>query len=110
MRKDPASQSGLFNSRLYSPVGGAAPDFAAHAIRRFLLAGGNVASTNSGEDGKEVTVNLTGVANAQPITVTLFGVKNTTTNGNVSVSMGVLVGDVNANKAVTNTDVVAVKV
>jgi hypothetical protein len=55
-------------------------------------------------------VNLTGVANTQSITVTLFGVKNTTTNGNVSVSMGVLVGDVNASKAVTNTDVAAVKV
>jgi len=70
---------------------------------------GNVASTNSSADGREVTVNLTGVANAQSITVTLFGVKNTTTNGNVSVSMGVLVGDVNASKAVTNTDVAAIK-
>src|SRR5438132_14430129 len=47
--------------------------------------------------GSEVTVNLTGVTNAQRITVTLFNVNDGTHMGNVPVSMGVLIGDVNGN-------------
>ena len=52
--------------------------------------------------GSEVTVNLTGVTNVQRITVTLFNVNN---GGNVSVSMGVLVGDANGNALVNASDV-----
>ncbi len=55
--------------------------------------------------GSQVTVNLTGVTTAQRITVTLFNVNDGTHMGNVPVSMGVLVGDVNGNAAVNASDV-----
>jgi Dockerin type I domain len=52
-------------------------------------------------------VNLTGVANAQTITVTLSGV--TDTNAQVlpdaAVSLGILVGDTNGNGAVSSSDI-----
>ena len=53
----------------------------------------------------EVTVNLTGVANAQRVTVTLLGVNDGTNTNDVAVRMGVLVGDVNGNGSVNGTDV-----
>jgi hypothetical protein len=56
--------------------------------------------------GSQVTVNLTGVTNIQRITVTLMNVNN---GGNVSVSMGVLIGDVNGNGAVSAADVALTK-
>jgi N-acetylneuraminic acid mutarotase len=55
--------------------------------------------------GSQVTVNLTGVTNVQRITVTLFNVNDGTHMGNVPVSMGVLVGDVNGNSLVNVSDV-----
>ena len=55
--------------------------------------------------GSQVTVNLTGVTNVQRITVTLFNVNDGTHMGNVPISMGVLVGDVNGNAAVNASDV-----
>lgn len=55
--------------------------------------------------GSKVTVNLTGVINVQRITVTLINVNDGTRTGNVPVSMGVLVGDVNGNAAVNASDV-----
>jgi plastocyanin len=55
--------------------------------------------------GSQVTVNLTGVTNVQRITVTLFNVNDGTHLGNVPVSMGVLVGDVNGNAVVNASDV-----
>jgi hypothetical protein len=59
--------------------------------------------------GPQVTVNLTGVINVQRITVTLVNVNDGTHMGNVPVSMGVLVGDVNGNGAVNATDVALTK-
>jgi N-acetylneuraminic acid mutarotase len=55
--------------------------------------------------GPQVTVNLTGVNDVQKITVTLFNVNDGTHMGNVPVSMGVLVGDVNGNAVVNAFDV-----
>jgi hypothetical protein len=55
--------------------------------------------------GPQVTVNLTGVTNVQRITVTLFNVNDGRRTGNVPVSMGVLVGDVNGNAVVNASDV-----
>ena len=55
--------------------------------------------------GSQVTVNLTAVTNVQRITVTLFNVNDGTHMGNVPVSMGVLVGDVNGNAVVNASDV-----
>jgi N-acetylneuraminic acid mutarotase len=59
--------------------------------------------------GSQVTVNLTGVTNVQRITVTLFNVNDGTHMGNVPVFMGVLVGDVNGNGAVSAADVALTK-
>jgi len=64
---------------------------------------GSVSSFNV--SGSEVTVNLAGVTNVQRITATLFNVNDGTHMGNVPVSMGVLVGDVNGNAAVNASDV-----
>jgi hypothetical protein len=61
------------------------------------------------ENASRVIVNLTGVTNAQRITVTLMNVNNGTHAGNVRVSMGVLIGDVNGNALVNATDVSATK-
>jgi hypothetical protein len=55
--------------------------------------------------GAVVTVNLTGVTNAQRITVTLGNVNDGTNIGDVPVSMGVLAGDVNGNAATNAADV-----
>ena len=55
--------------------------------------------------GSHVTVNLTGVANVQILTVTLFNVDNGTQMGNTPVSMAVLVGDVDGNALVNGSDV-----
>jgi hypothetical protein len=55
--------------------------------------------------GSQVTVNLTGVTDAQRITVTLHNVNDGTSTGDVPVSMGVLVGDVNGNGLVNAGDV-----
>jgi len=59
--------------------------------------------------GNQVTVNCTGVPNAQTVAINLTGVNDGTNVGGVSIPMGVLLGDVNANKVVSNTDVASVK-
>jgi Dockerin type I domain len=56
-------------------------------------------------NGSQVTVNLTGVTNVQRVTVTLSNVNDGTHMGDVPVSMGVLVGDVNGNAVVNASDV-----
>jgi hypothetical protein len=55
----------------------------------------------------EYIVNLTGVANAQRITVTLAGVTDTTGafTSSLPVTMGVLIGDTTANGAVNSSDI-----
>ena len=70
--------------------------------------------TNSDIDSSDdhnYIVNLTGVTNAQVITVSLTNVIDSAGNGSASVStsMGVLLADVSANGNVSNTDVAAVK-
>src|SRR6266404_3855382 len=59
---------------------------------------GSVSSRSTGTDPHEYVVNLTGVTNAQRLTVTLMGVIDTVGNNTPSVSatMGVLLGDTNA--------------
>ncbi len=62
----------------------------------------------SGNGKKVVTVNLTGVANAQTIVVSL-NLSQGSATGTVSVPMGVLAGDVTADRKVNTTDVKFVK-
>ena len=49
-------------------------------------------------------MNLTGVANAQTTEVTLFGLNDRTSMTNVSVKMGVLLGDTNGDRFVNAAD------
>jgi hypothetical protein len=62
-------------------------------------------SSFSGSGTSQITVNLTGVTDAQRITMTLHNVNDGTHTGDVPVSMGVLVGDVNGNAVVNASDV-----
>ena len=59
--------------------------------------------------GNTMTVNLTGVADAQKVTLTLSGVTDTSTPAqvlpNTTVSLNILAGDVGGNKTVNATDV-----
>jgi hypothetical protein len=52
-----------------------------------------------------VTVDLTGVTNAQRIIVTLRGVTDANGSGDVPVNMAVLLGDTNANTVVNAADI-----
>jgi alpha-tubulin suppressor-like RCC1 family protein len=77
------------------------------------LTSGTGAVDNSaiGTDPHEYVINLTGVANAQTITVSLTNVIDSAGNSSPAIagSMAVLLGDVNGNGVVSNTDVAAVK-
>jgi hypothetical protein len=55
--------------------------------------------------GAVVTVNLTGVANAQRLTIKLTNVNDGTNAGDVFVLMGVLLGDTTANGSVNSSDI-----
>ena len=66
-----------------------------------LTTGAGAVSGSSGSGTISATVNLTGVTNAQRITVTLQGVNG---SGDVSVPMGILVGDTNADGFVNAGD------
>jgi hypothetical protein len=60
----------------------------------YVTSGAGTASVNN-VNGSTVTVDLTGVSNAQTITVTLTDVNLGSTTGNAAVPMSVLLGDVN---------------
>lgn len=61
--------------------------------------------SSMGDNGMNtVTVNLTGITNAQRIKVTLFGVSDGTMTRNLDVEMGVLVGDTNGDGSVNAAD------
>lgn len=64
---------------------------------------GQPASTNI--NGSVVTVNCTGVPNAQNIAITLTSVSDGTNTGNVSIPMGALIGDTNADRFCDAIDV-----
>ncbi len=64
---------------------------------------GSVADT-AGNGTPTITVNLTGVTNAQRITITLSNVSEGTTVADLSVQMGVLAGDTNGDGVVNTGD------
>jgi hypothetical protein len=64
---------------------------------------GQPATTNI--NGSVVTVNCTGVPNAQNIAITLTGVSDGSNTGNVSIPMGALAGDTNADRFCDAVDV-----
>jgi hypothetical protein len=86
----------------------------ASVSRASVTSGTGTVSTNNVDtkDTHNYIVNLTGVSNAQYITVTLSIVTDSVGNSSTSVqgpSMGVLVGDVNATRGVDGNDVSAVQ-
>ena len=72
------------------------------------VSSGSVAPT-SGNGTNTITVNLTGIANAQNVTITLLCASDGMNRGDLSVVMGVLAGDTNGNRSVTASDVGQVK-
>lgn len=69
-----------------------------------VTAGVGTVSGSGGSGTTTVTVNLTGVTNAQRITLTLLNVSNGTNTGDLGVPMGVLVGDTNGDGFVNSGD------
>ena len=65
--------------------------------------GGQAATTST--NGSVVTVNCSGVPNAQNIAITLTNVSDGTNAGNVSIPMGALVGDTTADRFVDSADI-----
>jgi RHS repeat-associated protein len=70
-----------------------------------LTGGTGSISSTTGNSSNQVTVNLTGVANGQTITVALWNATDGMATGNVYVQMGVLLGDVNGTGLVNSSDV-----
>jgi hypothetical protein len=61
--------------------------------------------SNATANGSQVTLDLTGVTNAQRITVTLFNISDGSHVNNSAVPMGVLFGDTSGNGTVNASDV-----
>jgi hypothetical protein len=112
----------LTNGGIECRGGGANGDYILVFTFADLLASVSGASVSSGtgsvssgsidrNDAHNYIVSLTGVTRAERITIRLTNVSDSIGNfsDTVSSSMAVLVGDVNGNRAVTNTDVSATK-
>jgi hypothetical protein len=69
-----------------------------------VISGTGTVSNSSGGGTTTVTINLTGVTNAQRITLLLSNVSNGTSLGDVTLQMGVLVGDTNGDTFVNAGD------
>jgi hypothetical protein len=74
-----------------------------------VTSGTATVSTTSGNGTNELIVNLTGVTNAQKITLTLFAVSDGTKTGDVSVPMNILIGDSTADRFVNSADITQTK-
>lgn len=74
-----------------------------------VTAGTGFVVSTSGNGTTLVTVNLSGVANAQIISVALFNLNDGVNTTNLVIPMGVLIGDVNANRVVNASDVAQTK-
>jgi hypothetical protein len=61
--------------------------------------------TNASVIGSQVTINLTGVANAQQIVLTVSSVNDGANTNNVIIPMRVLLGDTTGNSSVNSSDV-----
>jgi hypothetical protein len=74
------------------------------------LAGATVSSgvgsvSSASASGNQIFVNLTGVSNAQTITLTVFGVSDGPNTGNIDIPLSVLMGDSNGDRIVNVGDV-----
>lgn len=71
--------------------------------------GAAVVGSSSGNNTSTVTINLTGVSNAQKVAVTLVGVNDGTNTNDVAVELGALLGDVNGDGFVLSGDYTAIR-
>ncbi len=70
-----------------------------------ITSGTGAVASSGGSGTSTVTANLTGIANAQTITLTLSGVSDGTNTGDVGVRMSVLLGDTTASGDVNSSDI-----
>jgi hypothetical protein len=70
-----------------------------------VTSGTGSVGTFSGSGTAVITVNLTGVTNAQRLGVTLANVNNGSATGDVFIPMGVLAGDTTGDGAVNSADI-----
>ena len=75
------------------------------SVQEASVTGGSGQVTNFSVVANQVMVNLNSVTNAQSLLVTLANVNDGLNQSNVEATMGVLLGDVNGNKVVSNGDV-----
>lgn len=66
---------------------------------------GTASVATASASGTDITIDITGVANAQTITVTLVGINDGTNTGDLAVRMAVLLGDTNGNGTVNASDI-----
>jgi hypothetical protein len=69
------------------------------------LTAGSGAVATKGSGTSIVTVDLSNVANAQRLVITLFNVNDGTTSNNVNIPMSVLAGDTDGNGVVNSSDI-----
>ena len=74
------------------------------SVQNATVTAGAGSVTNFVVVGNVVTVNLTGIINAQTITVTLSSVSDGTNTSDVEAAMSVLLGDTNADRFVDSVD------
>ena len=74
-----------------------------------VTSGIGAVASSGGNGTSTLTVNLTGVTNAQAITVTLTGVSNGTDTSDVLVPLSLLLGDSTASGEVNSSDIGATK-
>ncbi|MGI8436019.1 MAG: dockerin type I domain-containing protein [Chthoniobacterales bacterium] len=74
-----------------------------------ITSGTGTVSGTSGTCTNTLTVNLTGVADAQRLVITLTNVDDGTNTGDVGVRLGVLIGDVTGEGSVGSSDIALTK-
>jgi hypothetical protein len=99
------------NAGIEPRSGGARGDYqivvtfpSAVSVRSANVTSGIASMSDATSAGNTVTVNLTGVANAQTIALTLFGVNDGVSSVDYVVPMSVLAGDTNGDGAVNSGD------
>jgi hypothetical protein len=76
------------------------------SIKGYAVTIGTGTAVQLDNDGRgQLTVHLTGVSNAQRITITLFGVSDGVHTQDVAMPMGILIGDTSGNGSVNASDI-----
>ncbi len=75
------------------------------SVQGAIVSAGTGSAGNFTVVGKQVTVNLIGVTNAQTMVVKLLGVTDATNTSDVEATMVLLLGDTSSNGAVNSTDI-----